>query len=149
MKSAVVFGGSGFLGSHVADALTDAGYDVTVYDILQSPYLKDEQKMVVGNVLDEKKVDEVVSGSDVIYNFSGISDIDEAALKPLESVKYNILGNTIILEACRKAEVKRFVYASSLYVYGKAGSGWDARWRRRLRCLTSFGRLSISFHSFN
>jgi len=51
-----------------------------------------------------------------------IADIDEASKKPLESVKINILGNSIILEACRKNKVKRFVFASSLYVYSKAGS---------------------------
>ena len=37
---AVVFGGSGFLGSHVADALMEAGHDVTIYDIQESTYLK-------------------------------------------------------------------------------------------------------------
>ena len=40
----VVFGGSGFLGSHVADALTDAGYEVWIYDIKKSPYLREDQK---------------------------------------------------------------------------------------------------------
>lgn len=118
----IVFGGSGFLGSHVADALTDAGYGVIIYDLKPSPYLRSSQKMVVGNILDEKKVEEVIQECDHIYNFAGIADIDEASQKPLDSVKYNIIGNSIILEACRKAKVKRFVFASSLYVYSKTGS---------------------------
>jgi UDP-glucose 4-epimerase len=42
-------------------------------------------------------------------------------VRPLESVRYNILGNSIILEACRNFKIKRFVFASSLYVYSKAG----------------------------
>ncbi len=119
---AIVFGGSGFLGSHVADALTSAGYEVITYDIKSSPYLKDSQKMIIGDILDQDKVEEAVKGCDIVYNFAGISDIDEASQKPLDSVKFNILGNSIILEAARKAVAKRFIFASSLYVYSKAGS---------------------------
>jgi UDP-glucose 4-epimerase len=118
----VVFGGSGFLGSHVADALTAAGHDVVIYDIKESPYLLPGQNALVGDILDEEKVSDVVRGCDVVYNFAGIADIEEASRRPLDSVRYNILGNTIILEACRQSEVKRVIYASSLYVYSKMGS---------------------------
>lgn len=118
----VVFGGSGFLGSHVAECLSQDGHKVTIYDYRASGYLLPEQKMIQGDILDQSGVSEAAKGSDVVYNFAGVSDIDEASKKPLESVKSNILGNTIILEACRKAGVKRFVFASSLYVYSKAGS---------------------------
>src|SRR3990172_5351668 len=118
----VVFGGSGFLGSHVADTLVDAGYDVTVYDLKYSKYLRASQNIVVGDILDSDKVVKTVEGCDVVYNFAGIADIDEASKRPLDSVKFNVLGNSIILEACRKTNVKRFVFASSLYVYSKAGS---------------------------
>jgi UDP-glucose 4-epimerase len=119
---ALVFGGSGFLGSHVADALSDSGYAVTVFDRVKSPYLRPDQAMVVGDILDEVLVKRVIVGADVVYNFAGIADIDQAAAQPVEVVKRNILGNTLILEACRIAVVKRFVFASSLYVYGKSGS---------------------------
>ncbi|MDO8140632.1 MAG: NAD(P)-dependent oxidoreductase [Candidatus Brocadiales bacterium] len=118
----VVFGGSGFLGSHVADALADAGHDVVIYDFKPSPYLRNSQKMIVGDILDDIKVSSVVKGCDIVYNFAGIANIDDASKRPLESVKFNILGNSVILDACRKANVKRFVFASSLYVYSKSGS---------------------------
>lgn len=119
---AIVFGGSGFVGSHVADVLTEAGHQVLIYDLKASPYLQPKQEMVVGDILDEKKVNETVKGCDVVYNFAGIADIDEASQKPLESIRSNILGNAIILDACRKSRVKRFIFASSLYVYSKTGS---------------------------
>ena len=119
---AVVFGGGGFVGSHVADALTEKGHNVIVYDIRQSTYLKSSQEMVVGDILDEKKVRKVVEGVDVVYNFAGIADIEEAANKPVETVKYNILGNAIVLDAAKEAKVKRFVYASTIYVYSESGS---------------------------
>lgn len=119
---AIVFGGSGFVGSHVADILTEKGHDVTVYDIVLSPYLQNSQKMVIEDIMNQELVERTIRGSDIVYNFAGIADIDEANQKPLESVKNNILGNTIILDACCKAKVKRFIFASSIYVYSKAGS---------------------------
>lgn len=122
MKKVIIFGGSGFLGSHVADILTELDYLVTIYDLKESKYLKNSQRMICGDVLDSTKVEKAVRGNDVVYNFAGVSDIDEANKRPFDTIKYNILGNSIVLEACRKSRVKRFVFASSLYVYSKSGS---------------------------
>jgi len=119
---AAVFGGSGFLGSHVADALTESGYEVVIFDKKVSTYMNANQRMVIGDILNVDDVKRCVSGCDVVYNFAGIADIGEASKMPLDSVKYNVLGNTTILEACRNEDVKRFVFASSLYVYSSAGS---------------------------
>lgn len=118
---AVVFGGSGFLGSHVADELTDRGYQVTIYDVEESPYLRDGQEMTIGDILDQESVEKVVSGAHVVYNFAGIADLDAATTQPMDTIRYNIMGTVIILEACRKAGIKRFVYASSIYVYSQLG----------------------------
>ena len=117
----VLFGGSGFLGSHVCDKLSDAGHDVTIVDLRPSPYLLEDQRMVVGSLLDEELVNTVVSGADAVFDFAGLADIGEANQKPVETARVNVLGNVILLEACRKAGVKRYVFASSLYVYGKSG----------------------------
>lgn len=117
----LVTGGAGFLGSHVADALSEAGHTVTVFDIHDSPYLREDQKMVKGDIMDRTLVDQTVSEHDAVYHFAGISDIDECAYQPVETVKYNILGTTHILEACRNADIQRFIFASSAYVYSDAG----------------------------
>ena len=121
MKIAV-FGGAGFLGSHVADALSNAGHEVIIYDLKPSPCLSRSQKMITGDIMDVRAVEKVVAGCEVVYNFAGIADLDEAILQPLECIKTNILGNGILLEAARKAKIKRYIFASSLYVYSKAGS---------------------------
>lgn len=118
----IVFGGSGFLGSHVADALSEAGNRVRIYDLTPSIYIKPTQEMIIGDILDTVLVNEVMEGMDVVYNFAGIADIDEASCKPIETIKYNILGNAILLEAAMRAEVKRFVFASTVYVYSDSGS---------------------------
>lgn len=116
-----VFGGSGFLGSHVCDKLADAGHQVIIVDVRPSPWLRSDQHMAVGSLLDEALVDEVVAGCDAVFNYAGIADIGEANARPTETVRLNVLGNVILLEACRKARVKRYIFASSLYVYGKSG----------------------------
>lgn len=63
-----------------------------------------------------------MAGCDVAYNFAGMADIEEAYKKPIETVESNILGNTIVLEACRLNQVKRFVFASTVYVYSESGA---------------------------
>lgn len=121
-ENVVVFGGSGFLGSHVADALSERGYDVTIYDLKRSPYLRRDQDMIVGDVLDTKRVNEALKGALYAYNFSGVADIEECSKDPLRSITQNILGHTTIMDRCRANNIKRVVYASSVYVYGGHGS---------------------------
>lgn len=77
--------------------------------------------MVTGSLLDEDLVNTVVSGADAVFDFAGLADIGESNQKPVETARINVLGNVILLEACRKAGVKRYVFASTLYVYGKSG----------------------------
>ncbi len=109
------------MGSHVCDKLSDAGHEVTIFDLQPSPWMRPEQKMIVGDILDEALVDKAAEGTDAVFNFAGIADIAAANGRPLDTIRYNILGNSIILEACRKAKAKRYVFASSVYVYSKSG----------------------------
>jgi len=122
MKKAVVFGGAGFLGSHVADELTNRGYSVVIYDLNQSPYLKPNQQMVVGDIGDKQAVSAAVMGAEYVYNFAGLADINEAKNNPERTAQLNIMGNLTVLEAARTAGVKRFVYASTVYVFSESGS---------------------------
>jgi UDP-glucose 4-epimerase len=114
---AIVFGGSGFLGSYVADELSEQGYEVVIYDRQISPYLRKDQKMVVGDILDREKVAGCVKGCDYAYSFAGIAGLADACRQPVQTVETNILGTTIVVDACREYEVKRFVFASTIYVY--------------------------------
>jgi len=117
----VVTGGSGFLGSHVADALTSAGHQVTIFDVQESPYLKDGQKMIIGDILNQKIIDEVMQDQEVIYHFAGLADIDECAKRPIDTAKLNIMGTVQLLAACCKYGIKRFIFASSAYVFSDSG----------------------------
>ena len=119
---ATVFGGAGFVGSHVADALLEAGHDVTVFDLKESPYLKPGTNQVVGDMTRFEDVLGAVEGQDVVYNFAGVADIDDARTRPLDTVAVNVMGNAHVLEAARSAGVQRYVFASTIYVASEAGS---------------------------
>lgn len=120
MKACVI-GGSGFLGSHVCDHLSDAGFAVSILDQVASPWLRADQKMLVGDLLDEALLDESIAGSDVVYNFAAIADLDKAIATPVETARVNVLGNVLVLEACRRHTVRRFIFASTVYVYSRDG----------------------------
>ena len=122
MKKAVVIGGSGFVGSHVADCLSDADYQVIIYDKTESKWLREDQEFINGNIQDGEKLKQVISGADVVYNFAALADINQAIERPITTVNINILGNINVMEACRVNKVERFIYASTVYVHSREGS---------------------------
>jgi UDP-glucose 4-epimerase len=121
MKTACVVGGAGFLGSHVADCLSDAGFAVRIYDRTPSKWLNRDQQMIVGDVLEPASLEAAIAGCEVVYNFAALADLNDALRKPVQTVQINILGAVNVLEACRKHSVRRFIYASTVYVYSREG----------------------------
>lgn len=116
-----IFGGSGFLGSHLADALSDAGHNVRIFDRASSPYLRSDQEIIHGDILDKEAVSKAIQGSQAVYNLAGIADLDDCTTKPALTVTQNVLGNVHILEGCVAQNVERIVYASSIYVNSSKG----------------------------
>lgn len=121
-RIATVIGGSGFVGSHVADQLSQEGYQVRIFDRKDSPWKRTDQEMIVGDLLNNDLLNNVVAGSEVVYNFAALADLDQARDKPVETIEINILGNVQVLEACRVNAVQRFILASTVYVYSRDGS---------------------------
>ena len=117
-----VIGGSGFLGSHVADTLSTKGYKVRVFDLHTSPYLKAEQEMICGDIMDMDALTRAMEGASAVYNFAGVADLDEAHDDPIRTTELNVLGNTMALEAAYRNSVKRYIYASTVYVFSNSGS---------------------------
>lgn len=117
----LVTGGAGFLGSHVADALSEAGHQVSIFDLKPSPYRSTGQGMILGDILNLPALERAVRGFDAVYHFAGIADIDECTKRPVDTVKYNVLGTVNLLEAARRGGVQRFVFGSSAYVYSDSG----------------------------
>jgi UDP-glucose 4-epimerase len=123
MKKIAVFGGSGFLGSYVADELTRRGYDVIIADINISSYVQENQNFKKINVLDMEKIKSVVKNVDIVYNFVAVANLDDAIHDPINAMNINVMGNLNILEACKQVGgIERFVYASSAYALSSEGS---------------------------
>ena len=116
-----VTGGSGFLGSHVADELSLRGHKVSIFDKKKSKWIKKNQKMYVGDILSFKHLKNSIKGSDVVFHFAALADIDQALKEPIKTANINILGTINVLELCRKYGVKRFVHASTIYVNSAEG----------------------------
>ncbi len=117
----IVFGGSGFLGSYVVDALLEHGHNVVVFDRKPSLW-HPEIPYVAGDILDRAQVLKAVDGCDYVYNLAGAADVERSVEFPLDYLEANILGNAIILEAARQVGIKRFVYASSAYALSDRGA---------------------------
>ena len=77
--------------------------------------------MCIGDLLDSEFVAACLKGKDYVYQLAGIADLDDARTMPVDTVRQNILGTTCLLDECVKAGIKRFVYASTIYVFSEKG----------------------------
>ena len=78
----LIIGGSGFIGSHVADVLAKYNYKVTIFDIKKPSTLFKNQKFVKGDISNIKKLTTSIKKNKIVFNFAAIADIDEAKTKP-------------------------------------------------------------------
>jgi UDP-glucose 4-epimerase len=121
MKNVVVIGGSGFLGSEVVKQLLFKKYKVTIFDINKPKFLHKNLKFIEGDILDNKKLENVIKNNFYVYNFAGIADLDYGVSQPIKSVEQNILATVNMLNFCNKHKAKRYIFASTIYVYSKKG----------------------------
>ena len=119
-------GGAGFIGSHLVDSLLDQGHSVTVIDDLSTGRhdnlarkTRDPKlEFVLGSILNEALVDDVVRRSDVVLHLAAAVGVNLIIERPLESLATNIRGSEIVLEKCHKYG-RRVLVASTSEIYGK------------------------------
>lgn len=126
MSRIVITGGAGFLGSHVADELTARGHSVAVFDRQPSPFLLPGQEQVVGDVTDFEQLCRAMTGAEAVFHFAAIADLNAARDLPRETAAVNVMGTVNVLEAARRANAKRVVFSSTIYVYSSEGSFYRA-----------------------
>ena len=97
----VVTGGSGFIGSHVVDALIDGGHQVTVIDHRVRPHRSDVNFEDV-DLLDLSSVMVATRGADHIFHLGAVSNVNYAFRYPAYSTALNVMGTTNVLEAARR-----------------------------------------------
>src|SRR3989338_5297824 len=117
----LVTGGAGFIGSHVARLLLDSGYKVTILDNLTSSdkgSIDPKAKLIIGDITDPQKTQAALDNIDAVIHMAGLIIVPESVKDPIKYCEKNVIGTVFLLEAMRKANVKRIMFSSSACVYG-------------------------------
>ena len=122
MKRYLVTGGAGFIGSHLVRALLEQGDFVRILDNFSTGKRENVEglnvEMLEGDLRDPVKVAEAVTGIDFVFHEAAFVSVPQSMDEPVTCFDVNQRGTEALLEAARKAGVKRVVLASSAAVYG-------------------------------
>ena len=118
----LVTGGAGFIGSHITHALLKQNAGVHILDNFSSGNRENlkglDVEIIEGDLRDASCVTEAVRGVNIIFHEAAFVSVPESMEKPQECFDVNVTGTSVLLEAARKAGVRRVVVASSAAVYG-------------------------------
>lgn len=114
----LVTGGSGFIGSHVVDELKSKGANVRIYDGVMPTFRKDIE-YYQGSILDINTLCFAMNGIDTVMHLAAVADVKDVLNKPCYAESINVRGTINVLEAARRAKVKRAVYGSTTWVYSE------------------------------
>jgi len=123
---ALITGGAGFIGSHLADHLLDRGDQVVLLDDLSTGRLaniehlndRSDAEFVLGSILNTELIDEVVSRVDAVFHLAAAVGVNLIVERPLESLMTNIRGTETVIEMAHKYD-KRLLVMSTSEIYGK------------------------------
>jgi UDP-glucose 4-epimerase len=120
----LVTGGSGFIGSHVVDKLRALGHEPVIYDLRPSPWHQDPVEAggnrvdtVLGSITDREALERALHSCDAVAHLAAVADVNDVHASPEDAERVNARGTVTVLEAARRAGVKRIVYASTIWVY--------------------------------
>ena len=128
MRSILVTGGAGFIGSHLADKLLADGYRVRVLDSLveqvhreaeRPDFLDDDVELVVGDVRDRETMLEALEGVDAVVHLAARVGVGQSMYELGEYMGANSLGTAVLLEALLERPVEKLLVASSMSIYGE------------------------------
>jgi UDP-glucose 4-epimerase len=123
---ALITGGCGFIGSHLAEKLINSGHSVVIVDNLVSGRLENISKIAAhknisffqADIRDIKKIESLFADVDWVFHLAGLADIVPSIERPHDYFLTNVTGTFNVLESSRKFNVKRFIYAASSSSYG-------------------------------
>lgn len=123
-----VTGGAGFIGSHVVDRLVELGARVTVLDDLSNGResnlsgLAADARLVRGDIRDRAALDEAIRGAEVVFHLAAMGSVPRSLEMPELYQEINVGGTMAVLEAARRAGVRRVVYSASSSAYGNTAT---------------------------
>jgi UDP-glucose 4-epimerase len=126
MTHALITGGAGFIGSHLAERLLDAGQQVTIIDNLSTGQIKNVEHLdgrpgfraAIEDIRNVHVMDRLVSECDVIYHLAAAVGVQRIISEPIETIETNIGGTEVVLKTARRYR-RRVLIASTSEVYGK------------------------------
>lgn len=124
MRTFLVTGGAGFIGSHIAETLVERGDKVRVLDNLSTGHLsnmdgfRDRIEFVEGDLLDADTVADVVGGVECIFHQAALASVPRSVEQPQDTNASCVTGTLMLLDAARRAGVRRLIYAGSSSAYG-------------------------------
>jgi len=122
----LVTGGAGFIGSNLAQRLLELGYHVRILDNLSTgrkdnlAEIAGDVEFIEGDIRNVATVEKAVRGMDYVFHQAALPSVPRSVADPVTSNEVNIVGTLNLLEAARRAAVRRFVMASSSSVYGES-----------------------------
>jgi UDP-glucose 4-epimerase len=124
VKRVLVTGGSGFIGSHVVDALEAARIEPRIIDLRAPDHLPPGRvDTVIGDLLDADTLWRAMEGCDAVIHLAAAADVDAVAEDPEGAERVNARGTLAVLEVARAVDVSRVIYGSTIWVYGQSGEG--------------------------
>lgn len=124
MAKFLVTGGCGFIGSNIAEFLVREGHEVRILDNLSTGRRENiagfirQVELIEGDLLDPKVVEQAVTGVEYVLHQAALPSVQRSVEDPERSDRVNVGGTVALLNACRKAGVRRIVYAASSSAYG-------------------------------
>lgn len=124
----LITGGAGFIGSHLARTLVDAGVEVRILDNLSSGHrenlagITDDVEFIEGDIRSELVMDRAVSGVDSVFHMAAIASVPLSVADPRLTFDVNVSGMLNLLVAARDAGCRRVVFSSSCAIYGNTTS---------------------------
>jgi len=114
----LVTGGSGFIGSHVVDKLTEHGVTPRIFDLVHSPYHSaGEVETFAGSLMDMEALRLAMTGCHAVIHLAAVADVKDVFEEPSYAENINTRGTLNVLEAARRSKVRRVVYGSTTWVY--------------------------------
>jgi len=121
MEKIIITGGAGFIGSHLADALIEQGYDVHIIDNLSFGARNLVNPKATLHVVDIRNMEMILplfKGTKYVFHEAAIPKVQYSIENPKETNEINVIGLLNVLEASRLNKVKRIIFASSSAIYG-------------------------------